>query len=73
VDDFINEYDVVGMSREQIVNLLGESDETHYFETYEMVYMLGQETESYFAIDSQWLLFDIDESGQVASYEIRSD
>ena len=73
VDDFLDEYDVAGMSRDQIVELLGEPDDTGYFKSYEMVYMLGQETESYFAIDSQWLLFDINESGQVVSYDIGTD
>ena len=73
VDNFLDEHDVVGMSQDQIVQLLGEPDDTLYFNTYEMVYMLGQETDSYFAIDSQWLLFDIDELGQVASCDIRAD
>ena len=73
VDDFIQKYDLVGMSRDQIVQLLGDPDETNYFNAYDMVYMLGQETESYTAIDSQWLLFDLSDSGEVTSYAIRAD
>ena len=73
VDDFLNKYDAIGMSRGEIVKLLGEPDDTSYFKAYEMVYMLGQETESYFAIDSQWLLFKLSDSGEVTSYVIAAD
>ena len=38
-----------------------------------MVYMLGQETDSYFAIDSQWLVLDLNESDNVIAFEIVAD
>ena len=41
-DDFLDTHNLVGMSRDEVVSLLGEPDQTEYFKSYEMVYMLGQ-------------------------------
>tara|TARA_B100000959_G_C14780641_1_gene541368 strand:+ start:463 stop:855 length:393 start_codon:yes stop_codon:yes gene_type:complete len=73
VDDFLDKYFIVGMFRDEVISLIGEPDQTEYFKSYEMVYMLGQETDSYFAIDSQWLVLDLNDSERVVSYNIVSD
>ena len=73
VDDFLDQYDVIGMSESQIFNLLGNSDNTSYFKNYDLVYCLGQETESYFGIDSQWLVFETDELNEVTAFQILRD
>ena len=73
VDDFLDKYFIVGMSRDEVISLIGEPDQTEYFKSYEMVYMLGQETDSYFAIDSQWLVLDLNDSERVVSYNIVTD
>ena len=73
VDDFLDQYVVIGMSESQIVNLLGNSDNTSYFKNYDLVYCLGQETESYFGIDSKWLVFEIDELNKISSFQIVTD
>lgn len=48
-----------GMSRADVVELLGEPTETSYFSEWDMVYWLGLEESSRsamgFGIDSQWL------------------
>ena len=72
-DDFLKTYRVLGKSKEEIVALIGEPDQTEYFKTRDMVYMLGEETESYFAIDSQWLVFDVNESDNIIAFEIVTD
>ena len=73
VEDFLDQYDVVGMSESQIIDLLGSSDNTNYFKDYDLVYCLGQETESYFGIDSQWLVFEIDDLNKINSFQIVTD
>ena len=73
VDDFLDQYDVIGMSESKIIDLLGSSDNTNYFKNYDLVYCLGQETGSYFGIDSQWLVFEIDELNTITSFQIITD
>ena len=73
VEDFLDQYDVIGMSESQIIDLLGNSDNTDYFKNYGLVYCLGQETDSYFAIDSQWLVFGINDSSKITSFQIVTD
>ena len=73
VEDFLNKYEVIGMPKEQIISFLGERDETSYFKEYEMVYCLGQEVDSYFAMDSQWLVFDVSNLNKINSFNIVTD
>ena len=73
VDDFLNQHDVIGMPKTKIIDLLGDSDNTSYFKNYDLVYCLGQETESYFGIDSKWLVFEIDELNKISSFQIVTD
>ncbi len=73
IDDFLESHSIVGMSRVEVILLIGEPDQTEYFKSYEMVYMLGQETGSYFAIDSQWFVLDLNDSERVVSYDIVTD
>ena len=72
-DDFLEGHCIVGMSRGEVILLIGEPDQTEYFKSYDMVYMLGQETDSYFAMDSQWLVLDLNDSERVVSYDIVVD
>ncbi len=72
-DDFLKTYRLLGKSKEEIVGLIGEPDQTGYFNTRDIVYMLGQETDSYFAIDSQWLVLDLNESDNVIAFEVVTD
>ncbi len=73
VDDFLNKYEVIGMDQDEIIALLGKSDDTSYFKDSEMVYCLGQEIESYFGMDSQWLIFDVSDENNIVSFEIVTD
>jgi len=72
VDDLLARHDLGGRSRADIVELLGEPDETEYFRDYEMVWWLGPER-SYMSVDSEWLVVDLNESGVVVEARIRTD
>ncbi len=49
---------LVGVTREEVILLLGEDTETDYFKTENnMVYHLGQER-SLISIDSEWLVLE---------------
>jgi hypothetical protein len=55
--------------------LLGPSLETPYFASTgrDLIFILGPERDSFFGIDSEWLLIWLDDSGHFARYEIYTD
>jgi hypothetical protein len=55
--------------------LLGPSLETPYFESTgrDLIYILGPQRDSLFAIDSEWLLIWLDDSGHFERYDIYTD
>ena len=58
VDDFLNRYRLRGMTREEVVSLLGTPRETNYsnyFRDYDLVYWLGSGG-GYFSLNSEWWL-----------------
>jgi hypothetical protein len=57
-DSFLADQQPIGQSRDQIVALLGEPDDTPYFRNYDMVYYLGPERGP-MGIDSEWLVFKL--------------
>jgi hypothetical protein len=63
---------LVGMSRAEIVSMLGDPTETSHFREYELVYVLGNER-GWMSIDSEWLLMRLDSSGRVSIAEIGRD
>jgi outer membrane protein assembly factor BamE (lipoprotein component of BamABCDE complex) len=72
VDDLMKNHTLEGMSRTEIVDLLGEPDTTPHFHDYDMVYQLGQERRSP-AIESEWLVMRLDEKGIVTEAKITTD
>jgi hypothetical protein len=64
-----------GQDRAGLELLLGPSLETRYFASTgrDLIYVLGPERDSFFAIDSEWLLIWLDDSGHFERYEIRTD
>ncbi len=61
-----------GLSRGELVALLGPPSDTAYFREHDYVYRLGDER-SLFSIDSEWLVLDVDASGRVSRYEVVRD
>lgn len=62
VDDLLAKYQLKGMSKEEIISLLGESTDTEYFKTESnMVYYLGPER-GLISIDSEWLVLEMQDN-----------
>lgn len=70
VDDFLNENELIGQSKENVMNLLGAPDETEYFtEKSEVVYYLGS-GRLLIPIDNEYLVIWLDASNKILTYEI---
>jgi hypothetical protein len=63
---------LVGMSRAEIVSMLGEPTKTSFFREYDLVYVLGNER-GWMSIDSEWLLMRLDRTGRVSVAELGRD
>ncbi|KQL19966.1 hypothetical protein ACFFHH_06580 [Cytobacillus solani] len=73
VDDLLSRTKLIGLSKEEVITLLGKPDDTEYFtDDNNIVYYLGNER-GFISIDSEWLViwFDVDET--VFKYEIQTD
>ena len=71
VDDLLDKHPLIGRSRNQVVELLGEPDSTPYFRNFEMVYFLGRERRA-FGLDSEWLVLKVPQ-GTVVEARIVTD
>jgi len=72
VDSLLEQHHLQGMSREQIVALLGKPPETQYFKDSDFVYWLGPERGA-FSIDSEWLTIRFDKTNHVREARIARD
>jgi hypothetical protein len=72
VDDLVDNVLKVGMSAEEVEELLGPKPETSYFRRWDLVYHLGMQR-SFFAIDSEWLVIRLDAEGKVTEFKIAVD
>lgn len=60
VDDMLGKYKLVGQTKEEVVELLGNDTNTEYFkEVNNFVYYLGDER-GLISIDSEWLVITFD-------------
>jgi hypothetical protein len=71
-DWLLKEQRLVGMSRAEIVSMLGEPTKTSFFREYDLVYVLGNER-GWISIDSEWLLMRLDRTGRVSVAELGRD
>ena len=71
IDDLIARYDLNGMPKEKIDELLGVPPLTEYFKGYDYVYWLGPER-GFMGIDSEWLCIKFD-NGKVSEAKVLSD
>jgi len=64
-----------GKSQDEIIDLLGPSFKTSYFASleYDLIYPTGAQRDSYFRIDSEWLLIWCDHTGRFERFAIVSD
>lgn len=71
VDDLLSKHQLIGMSVNNIEELLGKPPQTNHFKDYDYVYWLGLER-SAFGIDSEWLAVKFEE-GVVVRVKILRD
>ena len=73
VDDFLNKYNLNGLTIDEVKTLLGAPTKTSYFqEDNNIVYYLGNER-GLISIDSEWLVIDFDDIKEVVKYEVVRD
>jgi hypothetical protein len=61
-----------GMTRPQVLEMLGPPDGGSYFRDWSLVYHLGPER-GFIGIDSEWLVLRIGPDGRVAEYRVVRD
>ena len=71
-DQLIAQDKLHGLTRAEVVELLGEPPATQYFKDQDLVYRLGPER-SFISIDSEWLVLHLDATGRVRDYRIVRD
>ena len=64
-----------GQSRVELENILGPTLDTPYFKSTgrDLIYVTGPERDSFFGIDSEWLLIWVDENGIYKRHAIVTD
>ena len=73
VDDLLKQYDFIGMDVLTLESMLGKETDTSYFEApKQLVYYLGNER-GLISIDSEWLVFNVDEDSIVMNAIIMRD
>lgn len=63
---------LIGLTRSQVVAMLGEPPPTEYFRDWDLVYHLGMER-SFISIDSEWLVARLGPDGRVVQARIVTD
>jgi hypothetical protein len=72
VDDLLRRNSFRGMTREQVIAIIGVPDKTEYFKEWDLVYWLGPER-GFIGIDSEWLVFRLDSQKKVTDLRIVRD
>lgn len=68
-EDLIARYKLVGMTKDEIIELLGPESDPAYFKEWDLRYWMGPEP---YGIDSVWLVMRI-RDGRVVEYKIVTD
>jgi len=63
---------LIGLTKSQVVAMLGDPPATGYFRNWDLVYHLGDER-SYISIDSEWLVARLGPDGRVVEARIFTD
>jgi hypothetical protein len=69
VDDFLDKHDPRGMTRAQVVALIGEPDSQSDVAGYDLVYWLGPQR-GLIGTDSEYLVMKLDKSNRIISAEL---
>ncbi len=71
VGPLLDQHPLKGLSRTEVIELLGEPTSTDKWKNWDMIYVLGP-TE-YMPIDHEWLVIRLDEEGRVTDYDVTAD
>jgi hypothetical protein len=72
VNDLLQQHPLTGVSRSEVLELLGTPPATNYFSNWDLVYWLGPER-GLLSIDSEWLVIRFDKTGKVAKFDVVRD
>ena len=72
VDNLLATQQLVGLTRDSVVRLLGPRDSTEYFREWDFVYWLGPER-GLIRMDSEWLVLRLGDDGRVSHAQIVRD
>jgi len=72
VDDLIVSKKLDGLSKTEVIEMLGVPGNYGYFKNFDLVYWLGAER-GFIRIDSEWLAISFDEQGRVSQYRLVRD
>ncbi len=64
VDDLLRKHRLIGLSRSEVLDFLGQPPPTDKFSDWDLVYWLGPER-GLFSIDSEWLVIRFGKNGKV--------
>ena len=71
VDSLLKEHPLRGLSKAEVITLLGPQDDPSYFKSWDLRYWMGQQ-HGFIPIDSEWLVIRF-EDGRVSEYAIVTD
>jgi hypothetical protein len=71
-DELVGRRTLVGKSRAEVLEMLGEAPKSEYFTDWDVVYWLGPQR-GFVAVDSEWLVIRFDESDRVTEAKITTD
>ena len=66
--DLTKKHRLVGMTKSEVISLLGPPTPTDKWRHYDLIYVIGPD-----GIDDKWLLFKLDDRGRVVGYVITVD
>lgn len=71
LDDLLQNHSPIGLTHQEVIDLLGERSKTHHFSEYDLVYWIGPERP--FMGDSEWFVIRFDEKDFVVEVAVFTD
>lgn len=71
MDSLLSQHPLKGLSRSEVVELLGEPTSTDKWQEWDMIYVLGPTDPM--PIDNEWLVIKLDKTDRVLSFKMIED